>query len=408
VTRKAVVLIVDGLGDLPVPALQGKTPLEAAFTPNLDRLASAGLYGQVDPIAPGVIPHTDSGTGMLMGMQPEYACLLRRGPVEAAGAGWKLRKGDVAMRANFASVAEVDGKLQLTDRRAGRVEKDVPQLLEILAAIPQPDHAKFQLRATDQHRVLLVLSGKGLDADITDTDPGDETLPTPLLRSLAMRPEAQKTAEILNRYLETIHRVLQNHELNRRRIGQGKLPANALITRGAGVPMSVGNVITEAGLRATLIAGCNTARGLGSLFGFETIRDTRFTAKRNTDIEAKIASAIAALPDNDLVYVHLKAPDLCAHDQQPLAKMEVLQQFDAALAPLLEQDIVIACAADHSTDSNSGRHTADPVPALLYAPGRGSQDKDVKFGESACRNGNLPRQSSAEFLQDVLKSIHPL
>ncbi len=206
--------------------MQGLTPLEAAFTPNLDRLASAGLYVQIDPIAPGVIPDTDSGTGMLMGMQPEYASLLRRGPVEAAGACWKLQPGDVAMRANFASVQEIDGELRVFDRRAGRIKNDVPQLLEILATIPQPEQAIIQLRATDQHRVLLVMSGEGLDAAISDTDPGDEILPAPLRRSQAELPAAQNTANILNRFLQTSYQVLQNHELNQRRIQQGKLPAS--------------------------------------------------------------------------------------------------------------------------------------------------------------------------------------
>jgi len=402
-----MVLIVDGMGDLPVPELQGKTPLEAALTPNLNRLASAGLYGLIDPIAPGVTPNTDSGTGMLMGMQPQYASLLRRGPVEAAGACWGLQRGDVAMRANFASVQEVDGELLIFDRRAGRIEHDVPLLLEILAAIPQPGQVTIQLRATDQHRAVLVLSGEGLDAAISDTDPGDEALPAPLLRCLARRPAAQKTADILNCFLEKTHLMLQSHELNQRRIQQGKLPANALITRGAGESLAIGNVITEAGLTAAVASGCNTVRGLGSMFGFDIIRDARFTAKRDTDIDAKISSAIAALPDHDLVFVHLKAPDLCAHDHQPVAKMEVLQRFDAALAPLLEQNIIIACAADHSTDSNSGKHTADPVPALLYAPGQRWGSQDIKFGETACRTGNMPRQSSSEFLQQVLALMHP-
>lgn len=403
--NQAVVLIVDGMGDLPVPELHGKTPLEAAFTPNLDRLASAGLYGQIDPIAPGITPNTDSGTGMLMGMQPEHAGRLRRGPVEAAGAGASLRAGDVAMRANFASIDEVDGQILVRDRRAGRIDQDVPSLIEILAQIPPPPGIELQLRPTDQHRAVLVFSGTGLDAAITDTDPGDEVLPAPLLRSKALRAAAEHTASLLNDYLDQVREILQEHELNRQRIRQGKLPANALITRGAGSSADIGNLISGTGLTAAVVSGCNTVRGLGRLFGFSSIRDPRFTANRDTDIDAKIGAAINALQDHDIVFVHLKAPDLCAHDQQPLAKMEILQRFDSALAPLLERPVVIACAADHSTDSNSGKHTADPVPALLYTPGNPLAVNGVKFGESACRSGNIPRQSSSEFLQLVLQHM---
>lgn len=404
-SHRAVVLIVDGMGDLPVPELHGKTPLEAAFTPNLDRLASAGLYGQIDPIAPGITPNTDSGTGMLMGMQPEHAGLLRRGPVEAAGAGARLRPGDVAMRANFASVHEHDGQILVRDRRAGRIEKDVPRLMEILAQIPPPPGIEVQLRPTDQHRAVLVFSGAGLDADITDTDPGDAAMPAPLLRSLALRPEALATAALLNQYLDQVRELLRTHELNHRRVQQGKQPANALITRGAGMTADIGNLIARSGLTAALVSGCNTVRGLGRMFGFDSIRDPRFTAKRNTDIDAKVEATIQALQDHDMVFMHLKAPDLCAHDQEPLAKMEVLQRFDAALTPLLEQPVIIACAADHSTDSNSGKHTSDPVPALLYSPHLQLAGNGVKFGESACRRGNIERQSSGDFLQLVLQQM---
>jgi len=404
--NKAIVLIVDGMGDLPVPELHGKTPLEAAFTPNLDRLAAAGRYGQIDPIAPGITPNTDSGTGMLMGMQPEHADLLRRGPVEAAGAGCVLSDGDVAMRANFASVSLSDGRLMVTDRRAGRVEQDVPALMEALWAIKTPGDIVLQLRATDQHRAVLVLTGENLDANISDTDPGDEILPAPLLRAEALQPRAQRTAHTLNQFLQSVHEVLQPLDLNHQRTLQGKLPANALITRGAGAARTIGNVIPRAGLTAAVVSGCNTVRGLGCMFGFDIIQDQRFTAKRDTDIDAKIHAAIAALHEHDIVFVHLKAPDLFAHDREPFGKMEVLERFDAALAPLMNQQIIIACAADHSTDSNTGKHTSDPVPSLLYTPSKTLPLNGVKFGESACRNGSMQRQSSSAFLQRVLDLMH--
>jgi 2,3-bisphosphoglycerate-independent phosphoglycerate mutase len=242
---RAVVLIVDGMGDLPVPELNGKTPLEAAFTPNLDRLAGTGWYGQIDPIAPGITPNTDSGTGMLMGMSPDHADRLRRGPVEAAGAGYPLQQGDVAMRANFASVQSSGEQCMVTDRRAGRIEHDVPALIAALSAIETPPGFSVQLRATDQHRAVLVMSAAGLDGQISDTDPGDEKLPAPMLRSLASRPEAEFTAEMLNRYLDAVKALLQGHAVNQQRAALGKPLANALITRGAGEAVEIGNVIRD-------------------------------------------------------------------------------------------------------------------------------------------------------------------
>ena len=129
--HKCALLIIDGLGDLPVPELDGKTPLEAAYTPVLDRLASGGLYGLVDPIIPGEIPNTHSGAGMLLGLLPEQAGRLKRGPVEASGAGRVLKAGEIAIRANFATLETRDEALWVTDRRAGRITAGTDELAAV-------------------------------------------------------------------------------------------------------------------------------------------------------------------------------------------------------------------------------------------------------------------------------------
>ncbi len=135
------------------------------------------------------------------------------------------------------------------------------------------------------------------------------------------------------------------------------------------------------------------------------ISDARFTATVNTDIEAKIQAALAALQNHDLAFLHVKAPDICAHDRQPVAKRDFLSRLDLAMAPMLQQGIMIALSADHTTDSNSGRHTSDPVPTLFFSPHTDSGTAGVKFGEAACRDGTMKRQTSAEFLQMVLSTM---
>ena len=152
---KCALLIIDGLGDLPNPELDGKTPLEAAHTPVFDRLAMTGRYGLVDPIFPGEIPNTHSGTGMLMGLLPEQAGGLHRGPVEASGAGKVLSTGDVAMRANFASVEDQNGTLLVTDRRAGRITSATDELAAVLTDVDLGDGISASLAPTDQHRGVL-------------------------------------------------------------------------------------------------------------------------------------------------------------------------------------------------------------------------------------------------------------
>jgi 2,3-bisphosphoglycerate-independent phosphoglycerate mutase len=402
--RKALVLIIDGLGDLPVAALGGLTPLEAARTPNLDRLAAGGRYGLVDPILPGEVPNTDSGVGLLLGLAPEQASRLKRGPVEAAGAGRPLREGEIAVRANFATLQESAAGLLVLDRRAGRITCDTGQLAALVNGLEVGVGLRAEFRSTDQHRGVLILSGPGLDPEVSDTDPGDSAGPVQLLQCRARRPAAQATAAAINAFVGEAHRRLRGHAVNRRREEAGKPPANGIITRGAGAWFRPDNILPGLGLKAAVVSGCNTVLGLARLFDFDTLQEPGFTASLDTDLPGKIAAATAAFSSHDIVYVHVKGPDLCAHDRLPLAKRDFLERLDSALAPLVAGPAILALTSDHTTDSNTGMHTADPVPSLIHVPGeqKAGGAAAVTFGESACRDGTLPRQRSHQFLACVL------
>lgn len=402
---KAVLLIIDGLGDLPIAELGGRTPLEAAATPNLDMLAGSGCCGLVDLIEAGEIPNTHSGTGVLMGVLAGQAAKLGRGPVEAAGAGRRLQSGQIAVRANFATLRHGEGGPQVLDRRAGRISRATELLAASLSGIDLGDGNFGSLVSTDQHRGVLILSGPGLDPAISDTDPGDRQLPAPLPACEALRPEAARTADKINRFLREAQRRLEHHPVNAARRARGEPPANGLLTRGAGGCCELNNLLQPRGIRATMIAGCNTVRGLARLFNYDAVVDARFTADLQTDVAAKVAAARGALRDHEMVFLHFKAPDICAHDRQPLAKRDFLERIDRELAPLLHEDLLIAVAADHTTDSNTGRHTADPVPALI---GRAPPDPAaprIPFGESACRRGRMGRLSSEAFLARIIEAM---
>jgi 2,3-bisphosphoglycerate-independent phosphoglycerate mutase len=403
--RKAVLLVVDGLGDLPIPELDGQTPLEAARTPNLDRMAAAGLYGLVDPLQPGRIPNTDSGVGVLLGLAPEQADCLRRGPVEAAGAERPLRPGEIAVRANFATLEAKPAGLLVRDRRAGRITEGTQALAAELDGLDLGDGVTTAFIPTDQHRGVLILSGPDLDPAISDTDPGDASGPAFLLVCEPLRPAAAASARRINAFIAEAHDRLPGHPVNRARAAAGKPPANGVITRGAGAWFEPDNVLVGRGLKAVTVAGCTTVRGLSRVLGWATLVQPSFTAALDTDLDGKVAAARGALADHDIVYVHVKAPDICAHDRMPLAKRDFLERFDRAIAPLGADGIIVALASDHTTDSNSGAHTADPIPALLFDPEDARNGSPVHFGESACRAGNLPRMRSAEFLSRVLARL---
>ncbi len=401
--KKCVLLIIDGLGDLPSPELDGKTPLEAAVTPVMDFLAGSGRYGLVDPIIPGKIPNTHSGTGMLMGLLPEQADRLSRGPVEAAGVGRVLANGDIAARANFATMERCKNGFLVTDRRAGRITSGTDELAASLADVDLGDNIRASLLSTDQHRGVLILSGSGLSSPISDTDPGSSAMPAKLKTCLPLKPEAELAAAKINHFIDEANHRLAGHPVNIARIENGKLPANGILTRGAGSQFELDNVLRRLGMKAAVISGCNTVLGLGRIFGFEAIDDARFTADADTDLHAKIAAAVSALKNHDLVFVQVKAPDIFSHDLQPRAKRDFLQRLDQVLEPLLNTGVVIALSADHTTDSNTGFHTADPVPALVWQPESGRPEGLVKFGEAECKDGNMARQRSSEFLSRVLR-----
>ncbi len=398
--QKCVLLIVDGLGDLPIAELGGRTPLEAAETPNLNQMAAAGFYGVLDPVAPGEVPNTHSGSGMLFGVFPDDVDRMTRGPVEAFGAGRELQQGEIAFRANFATVEEQGDGLLVIDRRAGRIDSDTGELAAALAKVDLGDGVSGFLQSTDQHRCVLVLTGPGLDAAVSDTDPGDSDMPTMVQVCRPLQAGAEKTADKINRFVEAAYRRLATHPVNAKRKKQGLLPANAVITRGAGAVFNLDNVLRKRGVSTAVVAGCNTVIGLARVLGFKAVTDSRFTADPDTDLNAKMEAVLDTLENNDMVFLHIKAPDLFSHDRDPAAKRYFLERFDEALVILKNAGVMVALAADHTTDSNTGAHTADPVPALLFDPSRNGHEEHtaVNFGEEACRNGNIPRQSSHEFL----------
>lgn len=402
--RRCVVLILDGLGDLPVAALDGKTPLEAARTPNLDRLATLGHHGLVDPVEAGVVPNTHTGVGILFGLRPEQRASLNRGPVEAAGADVKLEPGDVAFRANLATLEKREAGYFVSDRRAGRVTGDAPEFAALLREIDLGDGVTAQFHATDQHRGALVFRGQRLGGALGDTDPGDRGAPGWLKPCQALEPGSEFAASKVDRFISLAHERLAAHPKNRERLVAGKKPVTGVITRGAGVWSGLDGELTGRGFRPVLVAGCNTVIGLAKLFGLRTVKRDAFTAGTDTDVRGKLEAAREALSESSLVFVHIKAPDLFSHDFRPEGKRDILERIDRALGVLAGSGAAIAIASDHSTDSNTGAHTADPVPALIHVPSAKAAQlvESVNFGEAACRSGNLPRRTGHRFLKDII------
>jgi 2,3-bisphosphoglycerate-independent phosphoglycerate mutase len=412
VRRKGLLVILDGLGDRPNPQLAGLTPLEAAQTPHLDELVRSGLCGLMDPLFQGVPVGTHTGTAVLLGLARADVMHLTRGPVEAAGIGLSVAPGDVLIRCNFATLEPLrEGGWRIVDRRAGRIGERTAELAAALDALDLGvTGVSATLRPATQHRAVLRLSGAGLSPAIGDTDPGSHQGQAGVLQSLPINPSdaaATFTAEVLNRFTHLAYTRLRDHRVNRQRLEQGLLPANGVICRGAGVATEYRSLVQRLGLSAAVVAGESTVIGLAKLLGYTTLVLPGFTSLPDTDLQAKVAAAQAALRRHDLVFLHIKGPDICSHDRDPVAKRDLLERVDAALAPFLDQDLVIGVTGDHSTDSHTGRHTGDPVPALLCAP-LGRRDGCRVFAEGACMTGGLGRLSGSGFFTSLLDAMNLL
>ena len=402
--RKGLLIILDGLGDRSAVVLEGRTPLEAAETPNLDSLVERGVCGLVDPLYPGIPVGTHTGTGVQLGIVVRDALHLSRGPVEAAGVGLLLQPGDIALRCNFATVEPADDGLRIIDRRAGRIQQGTDELASVLHNLPVGHGISATLQPATQHRAVLRLTGDGLSAAVTDTDPGAGEELAGVLTCHSRKLEdvtAVKTAEAINRFVQEAHSRLREHDVNRQREAQGLLPANGIITRGAGKMRRLHSLIHRLDLSAAVIAGERTVLGLGQLLNYTVITEPGFTSMPNTDLGGKVKAALSALEDHDLVFLHIKGTDICSHDRKPEEKKSFLEAIDASLAPLLGGEFVLGVSGDHSTDSNTGRHCGDPVPSLLSSP-TGRIDACKKFGETQCMMGGLGRIPAYAFLLSML------
>lgn len=382
---KLVLLIADGLGDRAIPAFGGMTPLEAAATPSLDRLAREGACGLLDMVAPGVPGGSDTGHLSLLGYDP-YASYTGRGPFEAAGVGLEVAPGDVAFRCNFATLREG----RVVDRRAGRISEGTAELLAGLDGLVIED-VTVRVKASIAHRAALVLKGPGLGGDVSDVDPHE--LGAPPQEAKGGDEAGTKTARILNEFVRRAILHLRAHPINRKRQEQGLLPASALLPRGAGRAPDLQPFESRHALRAAGVGETGLVLGVCRYLGMATFHPKGATGGLDSDANALIEAALSALESFDFVLVNYKAPDVAGHDGLHEEKKRVIEAWDQAVGKLIERaqdDWVVAATGDHATPCQLKEHAGDPVPLLIWGSGVLSDQVD-RFHERACARGGLGR-----------------
>ncbi len=384
--KRVLLMVCDGLGDRPMEPLSGQTPLQAARKPNLDWFVARGACGLLDLIGPGIRPGSDTAHLALFGYDP-FEVYTGRGPFEAAGVGLEVREGDVALRCNFATR---DERGIIVDRRAGRIREGTRELAEALTNLTL-EGVEVLFKEGTEHRAALLLRGEGLDPRVTDGDPHAPGVPPAEVAALA--PEAEKTARVVNAFVNRAHEVLPQHPVNEDRAERGRPAANAVLTRGAGRFPSIPPVGERWGLRFAAIAGVALIRGICRAVGMEVLEVAGATGGLDADLEAKVEAALDAMETYDVVVAHVKAMDIAGHDREPELKRDLVERIDDSLGILrkgLRENWIVALTGDHTTSSATGEHTGDPVPLLVFGAGVRRDDVET-FDELGAARGGLGR-----------------
>lgn len=394
---KVILVVCDGLGDRPIKELNDKTPLEAANTKNLDKLATLGITGICDVLGVGKRPGSDTAHLAIFGYDPKLY-YHGRGPFEAAGIGMDLQQGDVAFRCNLGTV---DDSLKIIDRRAGRISSVAEFVKDLNMEI---DGVKFFVKPGTAYRAGLVLRGRGLSHKVSDSDPHEINMKVLEVKPLDESKEAKFTASVMNKFLAKAHQILKEHPLNKVRIKEGKLPANFLLTRGAGFIAEIKKFQDRYGLKACCIAGAGLYKGIARVLGMDIIEVEGATGLPNTNIKAKIDKAIEVLNNYDFVFVHIKAADSLGEDGNYKEKKKFIEKIDKAITKLIGIDALVVITADHSTPCSLKKHSGDPVPILMC--GEGVRKDNVKeFGERSCATGGLGRIKGLDIMPEIINLL---
>ena len=421
--KKVIYVVLDGLGDDPLPQLGDQTPLESAPTPHLDALAARGINGIVTTVGEGIAPESDIAVFAVLGFDPRVHH-AGRGPMEGLGAGMDIQDGDLVYRINFATVGE-DGR-QIVDRRVGRnlTSDESKALAEVANAEVSLPGADALLIATVAHRGVLRIrrnDGGSLSAEVTNTDPAYERVGALGVAKLTFDDvvqtceplpgnegdeRARLAADLTNQYLEQVFRVLDRSQVNDKRRAVGSMPGNIILTRDGGDHLPTPPSFQETfGARWGCFVEMPVERGISMVLGMGQIEVPMMTDSFETQYNTWAETALEAIEEYDGLYIHIKGPDIPAHDGQFEAKRENIAAIDAAffgrLLPDLPKNVIVAVTADHSTSCAKKAHTDDPVPLVVAGPGV-APDAVTTYGERAARRGDIGHVQGVEIMPRLM------
>ncbi len=363
---KIVLLVVDGLGGLPMEP-GGQTELEAAATPNLDALAARSDLGLSRPVAAGVSPGSGPGHLALFGYDP-LRFQVGRGVLSALGVGFELQRSDLAARINFATLDE-SGKI--SDRRAGRIPSEKgEELVGLLNENLKLDGAEVAIVHEKEYRAVAIFRGEGFSGDLYDTDPQRVGLEPLSVRPIDDSPEAKRSAGVANSFVEKANEILA-----------GQHPANTVLLRGFGMHPALPSFEEAYKLDAAAIASYPMYKGLARLAGMDLLQE-------GEGIAGEFETLKANWDAHDFFFVHIKPTDAAGEDGDFDRKAAVIEEVDAQIPGLLELGpAALAITGDHATPSKMKSHSWHGVPVLVNSPY--TLPTSDRFGERPCAGGTL-------------------
>ena len=404
---RCILVILDGIGDRGQDCFDGKTPLQAAYTPHLDHLASIGMNGLYHTMMQGIPMSSETAHFIIFGYEIEE--FPGRGYIEAKGKGIPLHDKDVAILCHLCCIEHKNDNLILT---WGRPDISYEEVRELMTVIESYEMDKINVRLIPSKGIdgFLILSGAVTD-QITDSDPIYEG--RPLMEIMPTMHKnlstlAGKTADILNKYLIWSYQRLSGHQINRDRMSRNLPPVNALVSQRAGKKKQLTPFKDKWGLRGLSISSGAIYHGLGSELGME-VKKVNDTGNIEEDLKQRLYLAKDAR-DYDFIHVHTKMPDEAGHTKNPWYKKEVIEAIDRAMSVAVneiikDREVLLVITADHSTASSGSMiHTGETVPLTMFGK-YVRKDEAREFNEIACPRGGLGIVKGKELMHLVLNFL---
>jgi len=416
-----IYVLLDGVGDLPHPDLGGKTPLEAANTPHLDKIAQNGTIGEVISVGKGIAPESDIAVFNMLGYKFHHSDYAGRGVIEAIGVGIDFKNGDLALRGNFSTLNEEGA---ITDRRAGRqIEREdaegIAKEIESKVQLSQPN-SSVVVAPTIGHRVTVRIrtNGVNLSSEITNTDPAyarvagmgvakavEDFMRIEKCLPLDKSDNSKITASLVNEFTEQSLKIMKESAINQKRERENKKKLSCILLRDAGNKFPDVIPINEKySMKFSCIVDMPVEIGIS-----EVLKMQAFEAGGLTDYEEKAKVAAKAMETQNAIYVHLKGPDEFGHDGDAIGKMKNIEEIDQRFFKTLLENIdsnkvAIVISADHSTPCINKGHSDDPVPVLISANFI-KNDGTSRMTEEQAKKGSIGLLQGAEVVTTALNLI---